>query len=233
MYNFIFDVDDTLYDQLEPFKRAFQENFSLNKGISIEGLFRHSRKFSDDVFELSQKGRISMDEMYIYRLTKAFNEFDISILPQQAIAFQKDYAAFQEKITLFPDMEKTLQYCKEKKLTMGIITNGSSKHQRNKIKKLNLTHWIKPKHIFISGELEMAKPDKKIFHYVETEMKLDPQQTFYIGDSYRNDMFGAKNANWKTIWCNRRGHSITSKVNKPDYIVTKEEQIYELIKSLV
>ncbi|MGX7149988.1 HAD family hydrolase [Enterococcus ureasiticus] len=233
MYNFIFDVDDTLYDQLEPFKQAFQENFSLNKKISVELLYRYSRKFSDEVFELSQQGSISMNEMYIYRLTKAFNEFDISIQPQQALDFQKDYAAFQEKITLLPDIEKTLDYCTEKQLTVGIITNGPSQHQRNKIKNLNLTHWINPKNIFVSGELEMAKPDKRIFYYVENQMKLETQKTFYIGDSYRNDVLGAKSAGWKTIWYNRRGHLIKNKVSEPDFIVGKEEEIYDLVRSLV
>lgn len=233
VYNFIFDVDDTLYDQLEPFKKAFQENFSPKKVISIEALYRYSRKFSDEVFEQSQQGRISMDEMYIYRLTKAFNEFDISIQPKQALAFQKDYAAFQDEITLLPDMEKTLNYCTRKQLTVGIITNGPSKHQRNKIKNLNLTHWINPKHIFVSGELKMAKPDKKLFHYVESQMKLEPQKTFYTGDSYRNDVLGAKEAGWKAIWYNQRGHSIKNKESQPDFIVGKEQKVYDLVRSLV
>lgn len=232
LYNFIFDVDDTLYDQLEPFKRAYYENFSTNNEISIEGLYRYSRKFSDEVFEQSQQGTISMDEMHIYRPTKAFNVFDITIKPQQALAFQKDYARFQKEITLLPDMEKTLQYCKTNNVTTGIITNGPSKHQRNKIKNLNITHWIKPEHLFISGELKMAKPDKQIFHYVENQMKLERQQTFYIGDSYKNDMLGAKSAGWKTIWYNQRDHFITDEASEPDFIVKKTGQIYDLIENL-
>lgn len=232
MYNFIFDVDDTLYDQLEPFKKAYQEHFSQNKEISVEALYRYSRKFSDEVFELTQQGKLSMEEMYIYRLTKAFNEFKITIQPQQALDFQKDYAAFQEKITLIPDMEKTLQYCTERQLTVGIITNGPSTHQRNKIKNLKVTQWINPDHIFVSGELKMAKPDQKIFRHVEKQLQLEPQKTFYIGDSYDNDVLGAKNAGWKTIWCNRRGH-VASKKTMPDFIVGENDQVYDLVKSIV
>lgn len=232
MYNFIFDVDDTLYDQLEPFKRAYYENFATNNEISVEVLYSYSRKFSDEVFEQSQQGTISMDEMHIYRLTKAFKALNISIQPQQALAFQKDYATFQKEITLLTDMEKTLQYCKANGLTTGIITNGPSQHQRNKIRKLNVTHWIKPEHIFISDELKMAKPDKKIFQYVESYLKLNPQKTVYIGDSYKNDVLGAKSAGWKTIWCDRRDQSITIETNKSDFTVKKKDLLYDLLVSL-
>ena len=38
-----FDVDDTLYNQVEPFSRAFQKNFSSINSIDIEKLFLKSR----------------------------------------------------------------------------------------------------------------------------------------------------------------------------------------------
>ena len=42
---------------------------------------------------------------------------------------------------------------------------------------------------------------------VENEMGHDPEDSYYIGDSYRNDVVGAKMAGWNAIWV--IGESIT------------------------
>ena len=52
----LFDVDDTLYDQREPFERAFRQLFGETYEIDMERLFALSRKYSDEAFEHSQSG---------------------------------------------------------------------------------------------------------------------------------------------------------------------------------
>ncbi|HGM3434209.1 TPA: hypothetical protein ACKOH2_001091 [Clostridioides difficile] len=56
MINLIFDVDDTLYNQLTPFYTAYNKVFSSIKGISIEDLYMSSRKYSDEVFHMTENG---------------------------------------------------------------------------------------------------------------------------------------------------------------------------------
>ena len=88
----LFDVDDTLYDQREPFERAFRQLFGETYEIDMERLFALSRKYSDEAFEHSQSGQMTMDEMYIYRISKALKEFDIQISDEDALKFQEFYA---------------------------------------------------------------------------------------------------------------------------------------------
>ena len=85
----LFDVDDTLYDQREPFERAFRQLFGETYEIDMERLFALSRKYSDEAFEHSQSGQMTMDEMYIYRISKALKEFDIQISDEDALKFQE------------------------------------------------------------------------------------------------------------------------------------------------
>ena len=46
-----FDIDDTLYNQIEPFQKSFDKNFSF-PDIDIEDVFKTSRRLSDEVFTI-------------------------------------------------------------------------------------------------------------------------------------------------------------------------------------
>ena len=68
----LFDVDDTLYDQTVPFKEAYAEFFGDNPEIPVDVIYPVTRKYSDQVYSQAMAGQITMEEMYIYRVQKAF-----------------------------------------------------------------------------------------------------------------------------------------------------------------
>ena len=75
MINLIFDVDDTIYNQLEPFENAVNKVFNNHKDIDSLGLFKSHRKYSDELFDLTESGALSLEDMRVYRITKAFYDF--------------------------------------------------------------------------------------------------------------------------------------------------------------
>lgn len=227
-----FDVDDTLYDQLCPFKQAFEKNFIFND-IPVESLYITSRKLSDEVFHLSESGQMDLQTMHIYRIKKALALFNKEISDKEAIAFQKDYQKFQGEIELFSDVVDTLNFCFEQEIVMGIITNGPMEHQKRKIQQLEIEKWIPKENIFISSEVELAKPDIRIFHLVETKLHLDKRQIYYVGDSFRNDIIGAKSAGWKAIWSNRRNHEKILGPIDADYIVTNQNKLLKIVHEII
>lgn len=115
---------------------------------------------------------------------------------------------------------------------MGVITNGPGNHQNKKVENLNLNKWINEDNIFISEIVNMSKPDEKLFKFVQEKMDLDLDNTFYIGDSYDNDVIGAKRAGWKMIWINRRNSKIPENAHfYPDYIVKNDKELLDLLKN--
>ena len=50
-----------------------------------------------------------------------------------------------------------------------------------------------------------------------------------MGDSYENDIEGAKGAGWNAIWYNHRNHRPTGSA-EPDYMVRSEKELLELLK---
>ncbi|WP_455390326.1 HAD family hydrolase [Lactiplantibacillus pentosus] len=231
MKTILFDVDDTLYDQLKPFRQAFTATFAF-KNIPLEKLYTLSRKLSDQVFAASASGTISMQAMYIYRIQKALAHFDHRISAQQAQIFQQNYQHYQQQIQLLPDVIATLNYYQARQFGLGIITNGPTAHQKAKIAQLGLHRWIKPSHIMISGAVGVAKPAPQIFQLTAAHLHLTPATTYYIGDSFANDIIGAKQAGWHTIWLNRRQHQIHNANAYADHIVPADHILTAVIKTL-
>ena len=228
----IFDVDDTLYDQLIPFKKAIEKNFPAEI-MDAENLYQKSRTFSDKVFNLTESGKMTLNEMHVYRLQEAFKCFGKHISVEEALNFQQDYQKNQENITLLPDVQEVFKLCLRKNIIMGIITNGPEEHQKNKINQLGIKKWISNEHIFISSKVGIAKPDAEIFAVVQKKLNLNPMETFYFGDSIENDMVGASNAGWKTIWSNRRNKKIDTNNVKIDYSVNDQNDLLSVVQYLL
>lgn len=227
----VFDIDDTLYDQMIPFQRAYQAVFEEKYGkIDIEKLYARSRFHSDVVFEASQRGEMSMEEMYIYRIQKAFLDLAISIKAQDALLFQKIYAEGQKKIEMSRTIVSMLENLKEQGTVMGVISNGPSAHQWEKVRQLGLMRFIPEAHIIISGDFGVAKPEKQIFDIAGEKLKI--KKVVYVGDSYGNDIEGAKKAGWQAVWLNRRNHRKPESRYQPDSCVTCESELKSLLVSM-
>lgn len=227
----IFDLDDTLYNQLQPFQAAINQNFNLGR-IHIESLYVLSRKYSDEVFHLSESGQIGMEEMHIYRIKQSLADFGICISNEEAKKFQQDYDYFQSQIYLLDDIRQTLDVCQNNGILMGLITNGPAEHQWKKIHQLRLNNWIKEEHMIVSGEVGLAKPQLEIFELAEKRMGLVKEETYYIGDSFQNDVVGAKKANWQAVWINRRQHQKPRGNLTYDYLVDGTHSLLQFIQSL-
>ena len=126
----------------------------------------------------------------------------------------------------------TLRECREKEIKTGVISNGAWDHQWQKVRRLGLLRWIPKERIFISGEVGAAKPEPEIFRAVENRLGLGPEALCLAGDSYPNDIFGAKRAGWKAIWLNRRGHRKPKGMPEPDFQVKNEEELFEKVKEI-
>lgn len=230
MLAFIFDVDDTLYDQLQPFQYALEQNINV-KQLSVEKIFIRSRQYSDDVFYLAESGQITTAEMHHYRIQRALSDFGVSMTTSQAACFQRDYARFQQEICLIDDVRKTLDYCLVRGFLLGVITNGPEKHQWRKIEQLQLNKWIREENIIVSGEVGLAKPQPEIFELAEIRMGLTKSKTYYIGDSFQNDIVGAKNAGWQAVWSNRRGHLPSETSINCDFLINEESSLHSFIQT--
>ncbi|TAA13644.1 HAD family hydrolase [Streptococcus parasuis] len=226
----IFDVDDTLYDQIQPFERALERHIEVARE-QIEPLYLSFRRYADEVFEATAIGKLSLKDSHIYRKKHALADFGYQVSDATALAIQIDYDYFQGQIELSPVFPEIFSWCQAQGIAMGIITNGPYRHQLRKIRTMGLVNWFELEHVLISGQVGITKPNPAIFQLMEERLGMSGEDICYLGDSFENDVVGAKAANWKAIWFNHRKRVESIAPYQADKLVTDWEELVEAIQS--
>src|SRR5206468_347707 len=108
-------------------------------------------------------------------LAKQLSELFLQLLPGRRI--------------LFPDTIETLQYLKNKKYEMHLITNGFEKTQHSKLSNSGLDVFFKE--VITSEASNSLKPQKEIFEYAMNKTGATITESLMIGDSIEVDIAGA------------------------------------------
>jgi putative hydrolase of the HAD superfamily len=87
--------------------------------------------------------------------------------------------------------------------TLGLITNGASCLQREKLAKAGLDEYFDA--VVVSAEFGDGKPDPSIFMHAYSLLGSDSEHTVMIGDSIARDVDGALAVGVGAIWVNRYG----------------------------
>ncbi len=82
--------------------------------------------------------------------------------------------------------------------------------------------------IGVSSDVGFIKPHPEIFHQTLVRSALNPDEVVFVGDTYRQDILGAKRAGLKTVWLNSRHEPRALAIdNPPDYEI---ETLVELLE---
>lgn len=229
MIGLVFDVDDTLYEQIVPFENAYNSLFDMD--IDMERFYLLSRYYSDVKFEASRNGEMTMDEYHIYRIQEAAKDLGVFLTDEQALNMQKEYKMNQQKLQMSNVTINILKLARKNNVKLGIITNGPSAHQWSKIKALGVERWIDKENIIVSGDYSINKPDVRIFEIMQEKLQLPIDSLYYIGDLLENDIVGANNAGWKAIWINRYKKKLPENVDIYK-IAENNGKLFEIIKKI-
>jgi putative hydrolase of the HAD superfamily len=106
-----------------------------------------------------------------------------------------------------------------KTLKLGLITNGGSETQRQKIRATGLEAVFSPERIWISAEVGLAKPNAAIFLRACQALEVRPADCLYVGDHEHDDFRGARNAGLQA----RLVHSVLT-ADKLNQLLTEAQQ---------
>lgn len=160
------------------------------------------KKLEDEIgteamYHLVGNGQIDTDtsaEEIIFR-ARCFRE----ISSDQEVLI-REWISPQESGKLFPDSLEALTYLKEKSYKIGIISN-SPPTKRNALEEYGIGHLI-DESVF-SFQCGYRKPDRRIFEYFLQKMNATPSEVLMVGDSLKNDIFGAQWAGIDAILLDR------------------------------
>jgi len=203
----IFDFDGTIAD-------------TLSQVIKILNLYAPKHGLS----AVPQK---EIDKMKDYGAKEILAKFKIS--PIEAIQVIRVVRSEQKKsiayVRIFPGIKDVIAKLKKQHLKVGIVTSNSKTNvqkflKENKIKEID----------FIYSENSMFGKANKLTKVIKAQ-KLNKSDVIYVGDEVR-DIEAAHKAGISVIavtW----GFNSKKRLeqSKPDYLITKPEQILQVVKS--
>ncbi len=213
----VFDLDDTLYNEIDYLKSAYKEIASI---ISDELLLDFSTIYKQML-------------EYYYAKKNVFSE----ILSQYKLSYSlqdilKLYRNHKPNIKLTSDRIDVIRWLKCNDISMGILTDGRSLTQRNKIEALGLNMYISE--IVISEEFGSEKPN--INNYKHFETIFGKSEYYYIGDNIKKDFVTPNACDWITIRVLDNGLNIhkTNTISvSENCLAQKTIKNFEELKSLI
>jgi len=195
-----FDIDGTLFDD-ESAQRAGVADFHRAHSAELdrpeEGFWETWREVAEDRFNRYLAGEFTFKGQRRERLRHLFGR---PFADAEADAlYEEYYGYYRANWQLFPDA----QACFESFAARGIISNGDSGSQREKIEKVGLAGCFDP--VLISGDIGVHKPDARVFEEACRLAGLEPRECLYVGDRPETDALGAHRAGMTGVWLNRNG----------------------------
>lgn len=222
-----FDLDDTLFDR----KKA-------QMIMAVMYLGKFPVLFADISPEQAEKAFLKADETSasnfsakcdIFAARRAKTQIFLEMLgiPQdKALELTMFYVETYPHLNLPIDhAHSTLMALRQRGYNIGIISNGFSDVQFDKIHTLEVTNFLLrgKTSIFLSSLLGVEKPDPGIFKLAAAMLHSTASQCLHVGDDYYKDVVGAHAAGFQTCWFNpeqKRPNEL-----KPDLTITSLDEL--------
>lgn len=131
----------------------------------------------------------------------------------------------------FPEIEALLIALGAHPLTLGVITDGRAVKQAAKLLWLDLYQYFHPEAIFISDQIGISKPNKKLFAKACSKTGIKPARTIYIGNDPIQDVDAANAAGMTSVLVRRKGIQVRPEgATKPDYEINDLTELAPILK---
>jgi putative hydrolase of the HAD superfamily len=189
----IFDLDDTLYPQIEYTRQCL-----LYTSGFIAEFSNHPQKEIEDVLIriLKDKG---IEYHHIY--DDLFKEINFNGMPYLKEILNKFWQC-KPQLHVYENTCEVLEELK-KHFILALLTDGHVKIQEYKIDTLNLRSFFDYILITDSLGIENRKPSVKPYEVLLDKINLFPYNCVYVGNDPNKDFIGAKKMGLKTIRINQ------------------------------
>jgi putative hydrolase of the HAD superfamily len=207
----VFDLDDTLYNEIDFLNSAYKQIAKLiNPAIEniiyndLKGWYKEGLNPFNQLIEKYQT-KLNLNQL-----------LDV-------------YRFHQPQISIHNGAFDFIQWLIKQEIPIGIITDGRSVTQRNKLESLQITELFTD--IIISEEIGSEKPNENNYLYFVNKY---PNKNFtYIGDNTSKDFVTPNQMKWITICILNNGKNIHIQDFKKDKIYLPQIKINNLIDLII
>ena len=213
-HGIVFDLDDTLYSEEDFVLSAYRY---ISAELSKETGLDHFSEMCD----LRAIGRNPLD----------------AILERHSVSTNVDtlvelYRFHAPTIKLREGAKSLLEQIKAKGIPLGLVTDGRSRTQRNKIFGLGIDRYFDS--IVISDEFGSEKPS--VANFLAFSTRFSCSRYWYVGDNWKKDFLGPNQLGWNSVYLLDDGRNIHKKPVEignefhPKYSISKLSELIALLE---
>lgn len=225
----IFDLDDTIADFRSASDVAFERAFQViarEHGADLRDMRRVYMDIFEDFYTLHLEGQINLEEFRVYRFSRMFELVGLPVddrFLDMCVDFMEEY---YKELGTFPGACEMLRRL-DSSYPLGLITNGPTEAQWIKINKFHLDRIMEV--VLVSGQIGIAKPDRRIFEIAFKGLRAEPGDVVMVGNSLEHDQQGAMNAGCRFIWANHTRQTLPDGWPEPDAVIYHFDELEGLL----
>lgn len=236
----IFDLDDTLIDNLENVRYAYTKMVeSIGKDYSEDGFkkwYELDKKFwkdwQDGLIELpshfkNETGKKSEEFLNWLRAQRVLIYFDNQVSLEKAIELNNLFMnSLIKKVVAIDGAYDTLKYLNEKYYII-VVTNGPKVATKDKLSKINCLNLVNE--VLSADMFGYMKPRKEFFEAIQNLLNnYNNEQYLIIGDSLKSDIGFAMNCGFDSCWFNKNNEKLPEQYN-PTMVIKKLEELKDVL----
>jgi 2-haloalkanoic acid dehalogenase type II len=213
---YVLDEVNSLYD-----RRIDQGEFNNNWNKEFERAFSDVNAYCGDFRNVR--------ELYGISTKRVLSGYGITLTDNRIKELNAVYKKMlDEAVVVAPNVEKTLRVLHSEGYDMGLVSNGDTQEL--------LEHMNGVKDYFdvivTSEDLNVYKPDPRIFAEAIRRIGTCKEQTVFIGDTLTSDVLGAKKVGITSVWYNKK-RRLPKYGIKPDFEIHDMPEVLQLLNSQI
>ena len=184
-----FDLDNTLINHSHAEKTAMSETFHSDLksllNCEFDEFYQVYLPINAGLWNQYNKSELTRDDVKIGRFVKTLQHFDIHEFDVHSL--WKNYAdRYRRNWIPIDHAESVLDHLKAKKYSLGIISNGFTDIQTDKIKTMKWEKYFDT--VVFSEMVGIQKPNKAVFDFSLEKSGHEKDDVVYVGDSFETDI---------------------------------------------
>ena len=200
----LFDLDDTLFDHSHCAGAALAGVRRLHPSFAALDEAEFTRRHAEilEVLHLDVlAGKIDLDAARVERFRRLYasagHDADPDLATRTALTYREGYIASRREVGGASALLRAIR----QHARVVVVSNNLLFEQQEKLRDCGLDRYVDV--LVVSEEVGVSKPHAKIFEVALSRAGSLPDEAVMIGDSWANDIEGARRLGIRAIWFTR------------------------------
>jgi len=202
----LFDLDDTIFDHALTCRAALgclRREHEFLRRRPLRDLWMEYSRLLEAVHPAVVAGFLDLTAARQERFRRLAAFCGVRVSDGEAASLSRTYRSHYQRLRRpVPGVRRVLQRL-HGRTVVGVVTNNQVAEQEEKLSFLGVRELVDL--LVISEGVGVSKPDPRIFEIALDRASAESSEAVMVGDSWSNDVLGARAAGIRAVWFNRFG----------------------------